>query len=97
MIATLSPLSRPSLMAKKQPSKRHYASELRTGHPTPAELRRTAETLEALAGRMVELAGAIEEAGLKSVEIDGARKLPNGLKLVEDYSKAVHKGLIDAT
>ena len=83
-------------MAKKRSEKPPHASKLRQGDPTPADLREAADELRKLAGSLIDLAAAIEEAGLRSVHIDGNMKFRNGKKLVSQYIKAVHKGLVDA-
>ena len=79
----------PPRMAKK------HASELRREDQTPNDFREAARQLKEQAGFLEELAGQIEKAGVKRMEVDGVKKMPNGLQLVRTYVGNVQKAFID--
>lgn len=79
-------------MAKKKSrsvSESPEGSLPRKGDVTPEELRRRAEELKSLSGRMLAIAKLFEENGVISASVDGVQKFPRAVGLFEDYMSAV--------
>ena len=76
-------------------NRRHYASELRREDQTPKVFREAADELTRIAAELAEAAAKMDETGIKRLNVDGVRKMPNALKLARAYVGNVQKAWID--
>lgn len=95
-MVTANLLMRP-VMAKKAAGhgERPNAGKLRREFQSAAELRAASAQLTEQATALDELAGMMEDAGYKRLNVDGVRKYPNALKLLREYVGNVKKSFID--
>ena len=81
-------------MVKKGTRAKKNPAELRWGNKTPDDLRTEAEDIARHAAVIRDAAELMDELGIKSLRVDGVRKIESGVELLKAYAHNLEAALL---